>query len=130
MEAHHPGPQYLYDQVKQQLRLQTDRPTAVREAIYACRKGGTVFTLGVFDFNNQRMNSKGEFTPEGAIVLHLYARYCCANKFAGETDLFEALDRLGLRLRRLRLPHRLVRRERGISGAYGAQRRCCCLDAV
>jgi threonine dehydrogenase-like Zn-dependent dehydrogenase len=48
MEAHSPGPQYLYDQVKQQLRLQTDRPTAVREAIYACRKGGTVFTLGVF----------------------------------------------------------------------------------
>lgn len=48
MEAHSPGPAYLYDQVKQQLRLQTDRPTAVREAIHACRKGGTVFTLGVF----------------------------------------------------------------------------------
>lgn len=48
MEAHSPGPQYLYDQAEQQLRLQTDRPTAVREAIYACRKGGTVFTLGVF----------------------------------------------------------------------------------
>jgi threonine dehydrogenase-like Zn-dependent dehydrogenase len=48
MEAHSAGPQYLYDQVKQQMRLQTDRPTAVREAIYACRKGGTVFTLGVF----------------------------------------------------------------------------------
>jgi threonine dehydrogenase-like Zn-dependent dehydrogenase len=48
MEAHSPGPQHLYDQVKQQARLQTDRPTAVREAIYACRKGGTVFTLGVF----------------------------------------------------------------------------------
>jgi threonine dehydrogenase-like Zn-dependent dehydrogenase len=48
MEAHSPGPQYLYDQVKQQMRLQTNRPTAVREAIYACRKGGTVFTLGVF----------------------------------------------------------------------------------
>src|SRR4051794_7919302 len=43
-----PRPQYPVDQVKQQLRLQTDRPTAVREAIYACRKGGTVFTLGVF----------------------------------------------------------------------------------
>jgi threonine dehydrogenase-like Zn-dependent dehydrogenase len=26
MEAHTNGPQYLYDQVKQQLRLQTDRP--------------------------------------------------------------------------------------------------------
>jgi threonine dehydrogenase-like Zn-dependent dehydrogenase len=48
MEAHSPGPQYLYDQVKQQMRLQTDRPTAVREAVHACRKGGTVFTLGVF----------------------------------------------------------------------------------
>jgi hypothetical protein len=24
-------------------------------------------------------------------VLHLYGRYCCANKFAGERDLFEAL---------------------------------------
>jgi threonine dehydrogenase-like Zn-dependent dehydrogenase len=48
MEAHSPGPQYLYDQVKQQLRLETDRPIAVREAIYNCRKGGTVFVLGVF----------------------------------------------------------------------------------
>jgi threonine dehydrogenase-like Zn-dependent dehydrogenase len=48
MEAHDTGPQYAYDQIKQQLRLQTDRPTAVREAIYACRKGGSVFVLGVF----------------------------------------------------------------------------------
>lgn len=48
MEAHSPSPMYLYDQVKQQLRMQTDRPTAVREAIHACRKGGTVFVLGVF----------------------------------------------------------------------------------
>ncbi len=48
MEAHSEGPQFLYDQVKQQLRLQTDRPTALREAIYACRKGGSVFALGVF----------------------------------------------------------------------------------
>jgi len=48
MEAHSTGPAYLYDQVKQQLRLQTDRPTAVREAIQACRKGGSVYVLGVF----------------------------------------------------------------------------------
>jgi threonine dehydrogenase-like Zn-dependent dehydrogenase len=48
MEAHSTGPGYAYDQVKQQLRLQTDRPTAVREAIHACRKGGSVFVLGVF----------------------------------------------------------------------------------
>ena len=48
MEAHSTGPQYLYDQLKQQLRLQSDRPTALREAIYACRKGGSLFSLGVF----------------------------------------------------------------------------------
>jgi threonine dehydrogenase-like Zn-dependent dehydrogenase len=48
MEAHSPGPQHLYDKAKQQLRLQTDRPTAVREAVFSCRKGGSVFVLGVF----------------------------------------------------------------------------------
>ena len=48
MEAHGTGPQYLYDQIKQQLRLQSDRPTALRQAIYACRKGGSLFILGVF----------------------------------------------------------------------------------
>ena len=48
MEAHGTGPQFLYDNVKQQLRLETDRPIAVREAIYNCRKGGSVFVLGVF----------------------------------------------------------------------------------
>ncbi|MFL6143722.1 MAG: zinc-dependent alcohol dehydrogenase [Labedaea sp.] len=48
LEAHASGPQYLYDQLKQQLRLQTDRPIAVREAIHACRKGGSVFVLGVY----------------------------------------------------------------------------------
>lgn len=48
MEAHSKGPAYLYDQAKQQLRLQTDRPTALREAVYCCRKAGSVFVLGVF----------------------------------------------------------------------------------
>ena len=48
MEAHGSGIAGAYDQVKHQLRLQTDRPTALREAIYNTRKGGTVFVLGVF----------------------------------------------------------------------------------
>ncbi|MFI5914444.1 zinc-dependent alcohol dehydrogenase [Dactylosporangium sp. NPDC051541] len=48
MEAHASGPQHAYDMVKQQLRLQSDRPAAVRSAIYNCRKGGSVFVLGVF----------------------------------------------------------------------------------
>ncbi len=48
MEAHTTGPQHAYDQVKQQLRMHTGRPAAVREAILAARKGGSVFVLGVF----------------------------------------------------------------------------------
>ncbi|MDH2427360.1 glutathione-dependent formaldehyde dehydrogenase [Sphaerisporangium sp. TRM90804] len=48
MEADGPGALGLYDRAKQRVRMQTDRPTAVREAIHACRKGGSVFVLGVF----------------------------------------------------------------------------------
>ncbi len=47
-------------------------------------------TLSELSFLNGRLNSPGEFTPPNAFVLHLYGRYCCANKFAGEVDLFEA----------------------------------------
>ncbi|MBO4210238.1 zinc-dependent alcohol dehydrogenase, partial [Micromonospora echinofusca] len=47
-QAQPTGPQFLYDQLKQQLRISTERPLAVREAIHACRKGGSVFVLGLF----------------------------------------------------------------------------------
>ncbi len=49
-------------------------------------------TLSELSFVEQRRKSKGEFTPPDTIVLHLYGRYCNANKLAGEVDLFEALD--------------------------------------
>jgi hypothetical protein len=49
-------------------------------------------TLSELAFIDQRQKSAGEFTPADTIVLHLYGRYCCANKLAGEVDLFEALD--------------------------------------
>ena len=44
------------------------------------------------NFLTARQKSAGEFTPRDTIVLHLYGRYCNASKFAGEVDLFEALD--------------------------------------
>ncbi|MBV8882308.1 MAG: prolyl oligopeptidase family serine peptidase, partial [Planctomycetaceae bacterium] len=46
-------------------------------------------TLSELSFLNQRAP---EFQPKDAFVLSLYGRYCCANKLAGEVDLFEALD--------------------------------------
>jgi dienelactone hydrolase len=48
--------------------------------------------LSELAFIADRQKNPGEFVPEGAIVCHLYGRYCNANKFAGEMDLFEALD--------------------------------------
>jgi dienelactone hydrolase len=48
--------------------------------------------LTELSFIEQRARSAGEFTPAGAFVLHPYGRFCNANRFAGETDLFEALD--------------------------------------
>ncbi len=38
------------------------------------------------------MRISASFQPPNTIVLHLYGRYCNANKFAGEVDLFEAMD--------------------------------------
>jgi hypothetical protein len=49
-------------------------------------------TLSELNFIDGRQKSPGEFTPANAFVLHPYGRYCNANKFAGEIDLFEALD--------------------------------------
>jgi len=49
-------------------------------------------TLSEVNFLTDRQKNAGEFTPRDAIVLHLYGRFCNANRFAGEVDFFEALD--------------------------------------
>jgi threonine dehydrogenase-like Zn-dependent dehydrogenase len=48
MEGHTPGVVGAYDRVKQAVMLETDRPHALREAIIACRNGGTVSVAGVY----------------------------------------------------------------------------------
>ncbi len=48
MEAHGMGLDGFFDKVKQNVYSQTDRPTALRYAIQACRKGGTVSIPGVY----------------------------------------------------------------------------------
>jgi threonine dehydrogenase-like Zn-dependent dehydrogenase len=48
MEAHKFGLEGLYDRAKQVVRIETGRPYALREAIQACRKGGTVSLAGVY----------------------------------------------------------------------------------
>jgi len=41
-------------------------------------------------FVDDRMKRSGPANPAHVLVLHPYGRYCCANKFAGEEDFFEA----------------------------------------
>jgi len=48
LEAHVPGAISAYDRVKQAMMLESDRPHVFRQALFACRKGGTVSVAGVY----------------------------------------------------------------------------------
>ena len=48
LESHGTAPGDIYDGVKATLRLATDRPNVLRQAIMSCRKGGTVSLPGVY----------------------------------------------------------------------------------
>jgi pimeloyl-ACP methyl ester carboxylesterase len=55
---------------------------------------GRMETLSEVNFLRDRQSSPGEFVPRNAFVLHPYGRFCNANRFAGEVDLFEALEHI------------------------------------
>jgi threonine dehydrogenase-like Zn-dependent dehydrogenase len=48
LEANGHGAAAIYDKAKQAVGLESDRPTALRQAILACRKGGRVSIPGVY----------------------------------------------------------------------------------
>jgi threonine dehydrogenase-like Zn-dependent dehydrogenase len=48
LEAHSEGLQHMYDRAKQAVKLESDRPIALREAIMACRNGGIIAVLGAY----------------------------------------------------------------------------------
>ncbi|MFL6647850.1 MAG: zinc-dependent alcohol dehydrogenase [Sulfurifustaceae bacterium] len=48
LEAHGFGVMGWYDRIKQAAMLESDRPTALREAIVSCGKGGTVSLIGAY----------------------------------------------------------------------------------
>jgi threonine dehydrogenase-like Zn-dependent dehydrogenase len=48
MEAHHHGALYAYDRIKHAMRMESDRPVALREAIMSCRNGGIISVVGVY----------------------------------------------------------------------------------
>ncbi|MBK9052596.1 MAG: glutathione-dependent formaldehyde dehydrogenase [Chloroflexi bacterium] len=77
MEAHGMGIDALYDRVTHKIGLQTDRPTALREVIQACRKGGVVSIPGVYGGVVDKMPigaafSKGLTFKMGQTHVHEY----------------------------------------------------------
>ncbi len=48
-------------------------------------------TTTELNFIYERLTRPGEFTPADTIVLHPFGRWCNAFKFAGETDVWEAV---------------------------------------
>ena len=69
----------LYDRAKQAVRLATDRSHALRQAIQACRKGGTVSIPGVYGglldkFPLGAAFAKGLTMRMGQTHVHRYLR--------------------------------------------------------
>ena len=91
MEAHGSGAIEAYDRVKQALRLETDRPSALRTAILACRKGGIVSIAGVYGgfvdkFPMGAAFTKGLRFAMGQTDFHSYAPRLLERVLAGELD--------------------------------------------
>ena len=91
MEAHSPGLQYKYDRAKQVMRLETDRPIALRQAIMACRNGGTVSVMGVYGgfidkFPMGSVMQRGLTIRSGQCHVHRYMKPLLTRIENGEID--------------------------------------------
>ena len=91
MEAHGLGIDNIIDRVKQATGLGTDRPHALREALIACRKGGTVSVPGVYGglLDNVPFGAamnKGLTIRTGQTHVHRYLKPLLACIEAGEID--------------------------------------------
>ncbi|MEW5929881.1 MAG: zinc-dependent alcohol dehydrogenase [Gemmatimonadota bacterium] len=91
MEAHGVGMEGVYDRVKQAARMETDRGIALRQAIQACRKGGTVSVPGVYGgfmdkFPTGAMMNKGLTIRTGQTHMMKYMRPLLDRIQAGEID--------------------------------------------
>jgi threonine dehydrogenase-like Zn-dependent dehydrogenase len=91
MESHGAGAEHLYDRAKVALMLETDRPLPLREAIHACRKGGTVSVPGVYGgvidkFPVGAVFGKGLTLKMGQTHVHKYMRPLLERIRRGDID--------------------------------------------
>jgi threonine dehydrogenase-like Zn-dependent dehydrogenase len=102
MEAHVHGFVGAYDRAKQALRLSTERPGVLRQAIQACRKGGTVSVPGVYGGFADKLPlgaivNKAITIKSGQTHVQRYMRPLLARIERGEFDpSFIVSHRLGL----------------------------------
>ncbi|HEY9607312.1 MAG TPA: zinc-dependent alcohol dehydrogenase [Allocoleopsis sp.] len=91
MEAHGTDAMAFYDKAKQAVRLETDRPTALRQVIVSCRKGGHVSLAGVYGGFLDKVPmgaafNKGLTFKMGQTHVHRYLRPLLERIRNGEID--------------------------------------------
>jgi len=92
MEAHHgSGVIHAYDRVKQAVRLETDRPHVLRQAITSCRNGGVVSVIGVYGgfvdkFPMGSLMNRSITLRSGQCHVQKYMRPLLAHIEAGRLD--------------------------------------------
>ncbi|MEY4938332.1 MAG: hypothetical protein RIQ93_67 [Verrucomicrobiota bacterium] len=92
MEAHGASAlEYAYDRTKQALMMETERPIALREAIRACRNGGTVSIPGVYGGFGDKiplgaMMNKGLTLKTGQTHVQRYMKPLLERVQKGEID--------------------------------------------
>jgi len=91
LEAHGTGVAGIYDRVKAATYMATDRPTALRMAIMACRKGGTVSIPGVYGGLLDKLPmgaafAKGLTFKMGQTHVHRYLKPLMERIERGEID--------------------------------------------
>jgi threonine dehydrogenase-like Zn-dependent dehydrogenase len=91
MEAHADSAIYALDLVKQTLKMENDRPIALREAIQACRSGGTVSVIGVYSgfidhFPMGTVMNRGLTIRSGQAPVQRYMRPLLDRIERGEID--------------------------------------------
>lgn len=91
MESHAVGAVGVYDRVKQATMMQSDRSHALRQAIIACRPGGTVSVVGVYSglidkFPMGAVMNKSLTIKTGQCHVHRYMKPLLERIQKGEID--------------------------------------------
>ncbi|HEY0481379.1 MAG TPA: zinc-dependent alcohol dehydrogenase [Kofleriaceae bacterium] len=91
LEAHGHGLQYAHDRAEQMMKIQLDRPLAVREAIFACRSAGIVSIMGVYaglvdKFPLGALMNRGITIKTGQCHVHRYMKPLLERIERGDID--------------------------------------------